>query len=1049
MAREQRNGGVARVREALDDCAARMRRGEGLDTCLAHYPEYADELRPMLEALFALRGDAPRTPVPPVDLSRGRERMLAAAAVMRAAEDDGRAQDRIVSAELDRALDGHRSAPVPGLGPQAPAIAGESVTASRAPSPAVEAEVRALLLTLDAILADVVTPPATDGRLEAGRRRFLAAAAVMAESSAVHAVQAGANGAAATPAADVLDALDAALADLRSGADVASVVAAHAASPEARCALDDLLRTAAFIAHDAVEPPPMNGARELGRAHLVAAAKVASEAAREGDLDAAVAAALDAALLMVGRGASVEAALAACSGEPSIESAVKGLLAAAEAVQADVVAPPIVNGALERGRRNLLAAAVVAHEAERVARTSVTSIDDALDAALQRIRDGASIEEALAATDSPAFDVDELRRMILAAEALRRDVVPVPSPALGAGRERMLDVAARAREQREAVRQARDVARGVDAPVPGIGSWQGVASMLGGALAVRRPRVAVLTLAVLAAFMLGNAALTPVSARALPGDGLYLHKMIQRQAKLIVSAVVPEWHERVRSEISAESIEEVQTLQELAREADVRLEGELRAFEEHSIEGDVRRHGILHVVRVGDDGVSETVALTWSQPPTVFDLPGGYDTMAEVPVGTALGLQVRTGAESPLALFVRTQGLEPRSRLDATPTFLAPTQEQETPAPETATSTPPVTPTDLASPTATSTAPISPTLAASPTTTVSPTAAPAPTDEPSVRERPHWDELLGVVVGPEAIDTSGSLLVKRRSIPEVDGTTADNWIDVRVEIAAARASASGGRGAELWDLLEVGRTVKLRGRYEDEARRTFVANRLLDVSSSCILATAVGQVERYAPGVELVLTGGTRFALGADVVVEGDPRPGAAVSVDYESCAPLPSIVRRIVVETPAEAPEIFAGQVSAIVDGRTFALDDTSRARRFIVRYDPAQVVGEASVVEVGQRVRLEGVLVDPPSGVVEVRGAVVVTSAALPPTPTFTPSPTPTSPVPTPTDDPITETPAASTPGPEPPPTAVPDPDAAPPSEAGGAAASRASEPRGRIRR
>ena len=67
MAQEQRNGGVSRVREALDDCTVRMRRGDSLTSCLESYPGYADELRPMLEALLAcaanLRGHRRRLPI--------------------------------------------------------------------------------------------------------------------------------------------------------------------------------------------------------------------------------------------------------------------------------------------------------------------------------------------------------------------------------------------------------------------------------------------------------------------------------------------------------------------------------------------------------------------------------------------------------------------------------------------------------------------------------------------------------------------------------------------------------------------------------------------------------------------------------------------------------------------------------------------------------------------------------------------------------------------------------------------------------------------------
>ncbi len=1000
MARDQRNGGVTRVREALDECAARMRRGEGLDSCLNAYLEYADELRPMLEALVALRCDLPRTPAPPADLSRGRERMLAAASVMQASEDTGRAQDLTVAAALDTALDQIR--------------AGDSlerIVAESGPQPQLASELASLLQAHCAIRADVVPPPMPNGRLEAGKRRFLSAAAVMAESCAVESD-------AATDAvsfSSLNDALDVALSRLREGEPLDAVLSEHSSDPERARSIRELLQTAVIIKHDAVSPPPMNGSSELGRTHLVAAARVAAEAARNGDVDTAVADALDSALLHVRNGVSIDEALAACAGGTSIESAVRGLLSAAEAVHADVVAPPVMNGALERGRRLLLAAAVVAHEAEFRSRSVESSQEDALDQALQRIREGASIEESVAAASAAsALDPEELRRMVLAAESLRWEVVPVPLRSLDAGRARLLEVAAKSRD----LRASAVPTRSLDTLAAKRTLVQSLAVFIGGGIASRRPRVAAFTMAALAVFMLGNAALTPVSARALPGDGLYIHKMILRSAKLIVSAVNPGWHQRIRAEISAETIDEIQALQELAREVEVRLEGELHDFEEHTADGDIQRHGMLQIVQIGDDGVAETVALAWRQPPTVFELPDGYETLGEVPAGTALALHVRTGALSPMALIVRTRGLEPLVPHAGTATSALPTQEQETP--ETETATPPPTPTDAPSPTATD--PSTATPVASPTATTSPTL-PAATDEPMGRDKPQWDELLGVIIGPETVDSTGNMQVRRRSTLDIDGPSTDGWVDVRVEIGAARASASGGKGAELWERLEVGRTVKLRGRYENKERTVFVANRLLDVSSGCVSVTAVGEVASFIAGAELVLANGTRFELNGDEKIEGELRPGVAVSIEYESCAPLPDIVRRISVETPVVMPEFFSGEVTAIIDGRSFAINDASRARLFIVHYDPTRVVGEASVIEVGQRVRFEGILTDPIAGVIDVDGTVVVTGAAPtpePPTETPPPLPTPTDVVPTPT--PMSEKAA-------PVPTSMPEPSEVPP--------------------
>ena len=151
-------------------------------------------------------------------------------------------------------------------------------------------------------------------------------------------------------------------------------------------------------------------------------------------------------------GTSVESALAACTSDASLAETVCSLISAAEAVQADAIAPPVMNGALETRQKNLLAAAVVAYEAEAEtltveAKQSELAQEDALDQALMSIRDGASVDEviAAAAVDS-SFGAVELRRMVMAAEALRNDIVPTPSRSLDAGRERMLQVAAQARD---------------------------------------------------------------------------------------------------------------------------------------------------------------------------------------------------------------------------------------------------------------------------------------------------------------------------------------------------------------------------------------------------------------------------------------------------------------------------------------------------------------------------------------------------------------------------------------------------------------------------
>ena len=45
---------MERMEEALNDCIERMAAGEPLDSCLASYPELADELKPLLQVSAAV-----------------------------------------------------------------------------------------------------------------------------------------------------------------------------------------------------------------------------------------------------------------------------------------------------------------------------------------------------------------------------------------------------------------------------------------------------------------------------------------------------------------------------------------------------------------------------------------------------------------------------------------------------------------------------------------------------------------------------------------------------------------------------------------------------------------------------------------------------------------------------------------------------------------------------------------------------------------------------------------------------------------------------------
>jgi uncharacterized membrane protein YgcG len=63
----------------LDDCITRMDAGEDIESCLARYPQYASELRPLLLAAMEASSVAVKDEIPPEVLRRGKLRVLKAA----------------------------------------------------------------------------------------------------------------------------------------------------------------------------------------------------------------------------------------------------------------------------------------------------------------------------------------------------------------------------------------------------------------------------------------------------------------------------------------------------------------------------------------------------------------------------------------------------------------------------------------------------------------------------------------------------------------------------------------------------------------------------------------------------------------------------------------------------------------------------------------------------------------------------------------------------------------------------------------------------------
>ena len=201
---------------------------------------------------------------------------------MQASEAPDRSPDRSIEAALDSALKMIRSGST-----------AQQVLGAYADQPEIASELAAILKTHESLRTDVVPAPSTNGRMAQGKARFLAAAAVAAEADGALSTS---NTELASADTNLYDALDVAMARIGLGVSLEAVLAEHSSDPARVQALRELLQTFEVLQSDAVTPPPMNGSLVRGRSHLVAAASVAAEAARNGELNAVVADALDAAL---------------------------------------------------------------------------------------------------------------------------------------------------------------------------------------------------------------------------------------------------------------------------------------------------------------------------------------------------------------------------------------------------------------------------------------------------------------------------------------------------------------------------------------------------------------------------------------------------------------------------------------------------------------------------------------------------------------------------------------------------------------------------------
>ncbi len=345
MATGNGHGGLAGMRDALDACIHRLRRGSSLELALAECGPMADALRPLAALAQQLATAARPAPAPSAERMRaGRDRFLSAAGALR----DGAAPHQPFDLAAAPGGGGGGQPPVP-LAPPAgadddwltdaldtaiAAVRGGATIDAALSGVAVDAPSRAALARHLTTLVELLTlvhdlesertarPAAPSASLAAGRDRLLAAAAALD--------------------ADAAAALDAALAapPAVGRAEVAHAGAEGGFAPEALAAFARSLAAAAAP----VAPPDL----AAGRARFLAAAAATEQAAAE---------ALDAGLAAAAVGAPVAGALAAAGADGQLDElsalvALAGTLAPAAA--------PAPAPALAAGRERFLAIAAQA-----------------------------------------------------------------------------------------------------------------------------------------------------------------------------------------------------------------------------------------------------------------------------------------------------------------------------------------------------------------------------------------------------------------------------------------------------------------------------------------------------------------------------------------------------------------------------------------------------------------------------------------------------------------------------------------------------------------
>jgi hypothetical protein len=670
---------------------------------------------------------------------------------------------------------------------------------------------------------------------------------------------------------------------------------------------------------------------------------------------------LDICLARIGAGEALAAVLA---DYPADAAALAPLLAQAAAVAESRVPPAPAATNLAIGRARFLEAAQRAQAADAAAALPAaavialddSSLTDALDEALTRVRAGESSERVMGAY--PGI-LTALAPLLATAGSVASGgvVAPAPPHGLNPGRARFLTAAAELRIARDA------------APV-------GMLARLGAILGLRSgQRLALGALASVLFFLVLSGAVSTAAADALPGDALYGVKRLGEQLRWALS-FSPDARAAAALDVSQERAEELTGLVAAGRVAELGWEARLLRIE-RGADGTLR----LIVAPLGAAAGSE-IAVTWTDA-TRFDLgplPASDDplgTLGELEPGATLFLQVATDGQGPPRLvFGRILGSPQLANLPQSP--VAPVAP-DAPATSEPNDTPPPEPTQTLSPTQiTPTRTVRPTLAATAQPTPSPSAAPATAPAPE-EETPD-----------EVVRLNGTLAAK---IDDVTWQVADNDQGGRVILVdVSRVPAA------LRNLVSIGDTLLLIGHWTDRAAGRFEAELLPNHHApTCAEGQALNRtITRLTTGISFTVSGEAgEFWFTSDSQVVGVLSEGMAVDLRYRRCD---TGRQEVIFVAPAvtQVEEIRQGVVEGLdMAAGTFRLPSEG----ITVRFDPqTEIRGVAQALKDGQQVEVTGTIDPQDPTVLVARLIIILRDAAAsapsqqdPPTAEPLPSPTP----------------------------------------------------------